>query len=1512
MKKKKSRIIALVIGTAVTCAMAGVLAACGGEGEAFKPGDAVVDSVDVKYTIDKDGNVIEKEYTGKDISVKYLLDNSSYVLLEGKRADDLTLTKYVGDLTEVSLASIEEKVTVEDEAISVTAIGEKAFYGCDTLQSLDLSKATKSLSFEIGKQAFAYCVSLETVTLPESVYVDYNIIGEYAFSYCEKLSDITVGEKFATVEQGAFAYCTSLSSIALSPKQKVIEAGTFYHCDNLTNVTFSDEIRSINQSAFANTGISNLDLSRYTKLRSIGSSAFEKTKLSTVTLPDSVTYIGNRAFFNCYDLVSVEIPFIGNTLGETPNASSFTSIYGMVSRQTDSDRPNPPSLPENPDNNDEDEPTIRPERTMSVTVKAVTKIPARLFSGCDYLTSLNVQSYVTPGTYFVYDVNTADDPELDEERFDGITHREIEIEYDDIDKTVNDSAFANCVNLASVSLPSDTEEIGMNAFENCKALTGFAYPAELEAIGAYAFSGCTRLQDTEYPAELRTIGSYAFKNCKALTKVTIGEKITEVGEKAYSGCTGIQTVNVAKANGVFTEKEEGYIYSQHLFDHTISEWFDNNNPYATADSKSATENNVKTITIGSAYMIPAKMFYGFSHLTNVEVTIKDFTEEEKIFIKRELGSTATIPASEIGNEAFKYCRELTNNGLKIYDEKGLIKRIGDSAFLACASLTSYTVPASVTDMGSGVFADCISLRELTVEKYSSLNSRGTINTLNDWFSSDSVYNNMGNADSYMYNPSNNYSNAINAYIPNTLSKITIKDVCQIPNYAFLGWSSLNTLNVTFRGALSENYTTSIGNYAFSELNNHIDLTLSNANNVKSIGNYAFANNNAINAGHVNAFTMVKSIDSNAFANCTNISGTINLSASLNWIGNNVFLNCANIDTLNIGNYEGMLKNSNYGSTVSSRSLATIFGYSESSMTAYFTESDFVSVNNYYVPRTLKTVTVSGLSNIDSLNTNFFKDVSTIERISLATTSADTSFVMDGNNPFSGCTNLQKVFLPNTIEKIFLSSSSSMWGTTDLSSYFEVGCQNGTMPVVYTYRNSSYGISDYGNYWTGSSSYPEICEKPTTNNTVTITFNYGEAQDEQTGTTLSPVEVNAINGVINAAPTAPVNTGKTIVGYYDNSSFSGIPVSFPYFSESSKTLYAKWVADEDATVEYPDPASTTFTVTENTNGVTLHREGTSTATYAINVWSDRQISGTITLYSYSSYNHPSVRLSIGTLNGTTVSRTITAVNPSYSQTFKFSYKVKAGETFTVEYTGRHSYDWSDITLTVSEPTSITAPVIPEYETFMPSINEIVGDVKGSQMTEEQFNQAIESLYSSNLKSYTGTLIRLDGLNITVHAETKNNGDQYYYVTSDYPDFQIVAPLYITQEYGTRYLYFTINGILVRCSQYDLTEMGAEDIAQQLDIIIDNVRPNPSEKPDIANVDTTYDSETGTRYVVVNGSMNGQSTVLIVAATMVNGKLQLSLGLYVDEVLSLVIRYTDINNTTVTPPTNFVTPDSGSFN
>ena len=60
------------------------------------------------------------------------------------------------------------------------------------------------------------------------------------------------------------------------------------------------------------------------------------------------------------------------------------------------------------------------------------------------------------------------------------------------------------------------------------------------------------------------------------------------------------------------------------------------------------------------------------------------------------------------------------------------------------------------------------------------------------------------------------------------------------------------------------------------------------------------------------------------------------------------------------------------------------------------------------------------------------------------------------------------------------------------------------------------------------------------------------------------------------------------------------------------------------------------------------------------------------------------------------------------------------------------------------------------------------------------------------------------------------------------------------------------------------------------------------------------------------MNGQSTVLIVAATMVNGKLQLSLGLYVDEVLSLVIRYTDINNTTVTPPTNFVTPDSGSFN
>lgn len=1470
MKKKKSRIIALLLGTALACAMAGVLTACGGEDEtAYKPGDVVIDSNDVKYTINEDGNVIEKEYSGKDITVKYLLDNNSYVMLEGRKTDDLALTKYVGDLTEVSLKTIEENVKIEDESISITSIGEKAFYGCDTLEKLDLSKSAKSLSFDIAGFAFAYCTSLQTVTLPDTVYVDYNKIGEGAFAFCENLTDITIGEKFATVGTGAFAYCSSLRSVALSPKQKVIEEFTFAYCDELSNVTFSDEIRSIKESAFTETAISNLDLSKYSKLRYIGANAFTNTKLSSVTLPDSVTYVGNHAFYNCYDLTTLNIPFIGNTIATTPTANSFTSIYGIDARE----ERDTPVYPTNPD----ETPTVVPDRYMNVTVKAVTQIPNSLFYGCDYLQSLNIQSYVMPDTYFVYGEN-------------GIERESSTVKAENISKIVGNSAFNSCANLSSVTLPSDTEEIGAYAFKDCSSLRTFNYPTALEAIGNNAFENCYELGDAAYPASLKTIGSDAFRNCYALRTVNITISVTSIGAGAFSGCVGITTVNVAKANGIITEKDNGYIYNQEYYSlGPVASWFDSN-----LSTSGSSQNNVTTVTIGSAHTIPAYMFRGLTNLTNVNITLNDWTDEEMDYVRYHEISDAGSDA-EIGNYAFAYCSGLTASNLTINDNDGILTRIGDGAFQRCERLTTYTVSANVTSMGNGVFADCIALNSLTVENFNNTDG-GYLNTLSGWFSSSTTYNDYGYEINQLYRPAEDYSAP---YIPSSLRTVTLKEVCQLPNNMFNGWTNLNTLNITFRGALStmngNTYRTSIGNNALRNLD-YVTLNIEGANNVKEIGTYAFANSTNVNCDLVNSFTRLIKLDNYAFANC-NLSGTVNLPATLETLGNYVFFNNANIYTLNIGNYTSTVFNNN-------RSLSMIFGYSGSNVPSYgyVDEYDFVAVGSSYVPKALTTVTISGLDNL-AVYSGFLSNMSYLEVVALSCNTSEPYYYMtNSGNPFAGCTSLKKVFLPDSVESIYLANNASLWGTTDLTSYFEIGNLNGETPIVYTYVYSPDSISNYGNYWTDYYDEYRICSHPTTTNNVTVTFNYGSG--------ISQKSVTATEGTIEAAPETPVNNGYTVVGYYTSTLFSGAPVSFPYFSTSDRTLYAKWVANDTAFVEYPNADSTNFNVSEHkeTNGVTLYGNGSSNAGYTVNVWQDCQVTGTVSVSYYTS-----VELSIATLSGTTARRTISAYSSSLDN-IAFSYKLKAGETFTVSYSASYNSSYAEINLTFGTPTAITAPVIPGNEPFTPNISEIVGNVTGSSMTEEEFNQAIEELFSDGIRSYRGDAFYYAmGFNLSVTAQYYDNGNMYLYVTSDSAMFGEFMPMYITEEYGTQYLYVTYGGrLLIRFSDDELRENDMEEVADQLKNICDGVIPDSGLKTEFDGIDVSYDAATGTCYVVAEGRTQDSygtwhKTATVVTATNVNGDIRLCLALYMDEELATVIRYTGINSSTVERPNNYFTPD-----
>lgn len=65
---------------------------------------------------------------------------------------------------------------------------------------------------------------------------------------------------------------------------------------------------------------------------------------------------------------------------------------------------------------------------------------------------------------------------------------------------------------------------------------------ELTEISDYAFAGCVYLQEVKIPSTVTKIGKYAFYNCSNLTKIEIPESIEEIVENAFEGCTSLKVI----------------------------------------------------------------------------------------------------------------------------------------------------------------------------------------------------------------------------------------------------------------------------------------------------------------------------------------------------------------------------------------------------------------------------------------------------------------------------------------------------------------------------------------------------------------------------------------------------------------------------------------------------------------------------------------------------------------------------------------------------------------------------------------------------------------------------------------------------------------------------------------------------------------------------------------------------------------------------------------------------------
>ena len=511
----------------------------------------------------------------------------------------------------------------------------------------------------------------------------------------------------------------------------------------------------------------------FTGIQNVPSQLFSNSNFTKITLPNSVTSIGNNAFQGCTGLTSITIPDSVTTIGGTV----FYNCTGL----------------------------------RSITFgSGLTSIGSSAFSGCTGLTSITVDS----GNQTFYDGGgNCIIKRSNNELVLGCKNTTIP----NTVTSIGNDAFQSCTGLTSITIPDSVTTIGNSAFYGCTGLTSITIPNSVTEIVQYAFYSCSSLTSITIPDSVTTIGQYAFQYCTGLTSVTIGSGLTVISKSVFNGCTGLTSITIP--SGVTTIGQSAFQGCTGMTSITIPD-------AVTSIGNSAFYGctGLTSITIPSGVTtIGQSAFYGCTGLTSITIPSGVTSIGNQAFSGCTGLTSITIPDSvtTIGGSAFYGCSSLTSITLG-----SGVTSIGDNAFYGCTSLTSITVdsqnqiyydgggncivisngnelilgcknttiPNTVTSIGSSAFSGCSSLTSITIP--SGVTSIG----------------------SYAFD---GCSGLTSITIPNT--------VTFIGNYAFSGCSSLTSITIP-------SGVTSIGSYAFNRCTGLTSITCEATNPPTIVGN----------------------------------------------------------------------------------------------------------------------------------------------------------------------------------------------------------------------------------------------------------------------------------------------------------------------------------------------------------------------------------------------------------------------------------------------------------------------------------------------------------------------------------------------------------------------------------------------------------------------------------------------------------------------------------------------------